>query len=258
MSRYANKSLGQHFLTDVSIARKIVQCLDANHSDAIVEVGPGKGALTGFLNDVCGNKLWLIEFDDRLAANLGKEFPELGSRIINGDFLNLNLSQISQGEIAVIGNFPYNISSQILFKVLEERQKVNTVIGMFQLEVAERIASSPGSKKYGILSVLVQAYYKVEGQFTVDPNSFSPVPKVQSSVIKLSRKPQLHLDCDEKLFKRIVKTAFNQRRKMLRNSLKIILNEELIKKHQTFLKLRPEQLTIADFVMLTKEVSKVG
>ncbi len=251
------KFLGQHFLRDENIARKIVESLTGfGNYDAVLEVGPGTGVLTKFL---ALNEQWKwygAELDRDSAAYLREEYPRLLPRIIEGDFLKMDLNEwMGKAPFAVIGNFPYNISSQILFKVLENRDQIPEMVGMFQKEVALRIASKPGNKVYGILSVLTQAFYDVEMLFNVDPQVFHPPPKVQSAVIRLKRKTAGSPDCDPALFFRVVKTAFNQRRKMLSNSLKNmnvkweILPEKLSYK-------RPEQLGVEEFVKITKSLQE--
>ena len=225
----------------------------------MLEVGPGTGVLTGFLLE---KKLQLVpvEIDPESVEHLKSRWPELNKRLIEGDFLNLDLDSISDGRVHVIGNFPYNISSQIFFKILENRQKVSSVVCMLQKEVAARIASPPGSKTYGILSVLMQAYYEIKYLFSVKPGSFHPPPKVTSGVIRLERNQRPALPCDEALFFRVVKAVFNQRRKMIRNSIQSILlnldsNFELLTK-------RPEQLDVQQFIDLTlwvaSQQSKAG
>ncbi len=242
------KSLGQHFLTDANIARKIVNSLPSDTVN-ILEIGPGKGILTKF---ILSNKDWnayFIETDKKLIEYLTNHYPDIKTKIICDDFLIFDLNRLSPGKFSIIGNLPYNISSQIFFKILEHREKINNLVVMLQKEVAERISSPPGNKKYGILSVLLQAFYDIEYLFTVHEHVFFPPPKVKSAVIRLSRNQVRELDCDEKNFKRVVKAAFNQRRKTLRNSLKQIeidtsnLPEELLSK-------RAEQLCVDDFVLI--------
>ena len=244
-----NKSLGQHFLRDENVLFNIVKAIDDNVEKKIpiVEVGPGAGALTKFLHQKENFKL--VEFDTRWAAYLLKEYPSLEGRIYNEDFLKMDLKEI-YNKMAIVGNFPYNISSQILFKVLEHKEIVPTVIGMFQKEVAMRICSKPKSKAYGILSVLIQAYYDAEYLFDVPRESFHPAPKVMSGVLILRRKEKLNLACDEKFFKRLIKMAFQQRRKTLRNSLKQLIFSDDIKQLEIFNK-RPEALDVDAFINLT-------
>ncbi len=248
----AKKHLGQHFLTDKNIAEKIVNSLQlADQYQQVLEVGPGMGILSDFLLQKTAYDTWLLDIDDESVDFLGKKYPQLQNRLIHGDFLELDFGKHFTGPMAVIGNFPYNISSQILFKVLDNRQQVVEVVGMFQKEVAERCAAKPGSKVYGILSVFLQAYYKVEYLFTVKAGVFNPPPKVLSAVIRLTRNEVETLPCDEKLFWQVVKAAFNQRRKTLRNALSgILAKDKLI--GETLLELRAERLTVADFVKLTQ------
>jgi 16S rRNA (adenine1518-N6/adenine1519-N6)-dimethyltransferase len=248
----AKKHLGQHFLTDKNIAEKIVNSLQlADQYQQVLEVGPGMGILSDFLLQKTAYDTWLLDIDDESVDFLGKKYPQLQHRLIHGDFLELDFGKYFKGPMAVIGNFPYNISSQILFKVLDNRQQVVEVVGMFQKEVAERCAAKPGSKVYGILSVFLQAYYKVEYLFTVKAGVFNPPPKVLSAVIRLTRNEVETLPCDEKLFWQVVKAAFNQRRKTLRNALSgILAKDKLI--GETLLELRAERLTVADFVKLTQ------
>lgn len=247
------KHLGQHFLWDKNIARKIVEAFKEASSEKVLEIGPGKGVLTDYLIEYFGNKLYAVEIDKESTEYLLKEYPDLEKYLIEEDFLKLDLEKQVPGKTSIIGNFPYNISSQIFFKILKNRNTVPFVVGMVQKEVAERIAAPPGSKTYGILSVLLQAYYKVDILFQVGPKSFSPPPKVNSSVIRLKRNDVEKLDCDEKIFFSIVKQSFNQRRKIIRNSLKsFLLNLET---EDERLQKRPEQLSVADFVELTRLIS---
>jgi 16S rRNA (adenine1518-N6/adenine1519-N6)-dimethyltransferase len=244
----AKKHLGQHFLTDPSIARRIVEALHPGPGETVIEVGPGTGVLTAVLLEK-EMSLVPVEIDSESIVHLKEKWPVLNGTLIEGDFLKLDLESISDGKIHIIGNFPYNISSQILFKVLEQKHKVSSVVCMLQKEVAARIASPPGSKAYGILSVLVQAYFDVSYLFSVKPGSFHPPPKVTSGVIRLERNQIASLPCDEILFFRLVKTLFNQRRKMIRNSIRPILlnldsDNELLTK-------RPEQLNVQEFIDLT-------
>jgi 16S rRNA (adenine1518-N6/adenine1519-N6)-dimethyltransferase len=247
----AKKHLGQHFLKDLSIAEDIVNSLvQTDKYDTVLEIGPGMGVLTQFLIQQKNYTTFPIDVDRESIAFLVEKFPELKGNIIYGDFLKINLNEIVNNKpFAVIGNFPYNISTQILFKVYEYRYQVPEVVGMFQKEVAERVAAKPGNKTYGITSVLLQAYYDVEYLFTVDEHVFDPPPKVKSAVIRLTRNSIEKLDCDEAFFKVVVKTAFNQRRKTMRNSVKAFLNEET--KQHPILDKRPEQLSVDEFVMLT-------
>jgi 16S rRNA (adenine1518-N6/adenine1519-N6)-dimethyltransferase len=245
----AKKRLGQHFLTDDYIAKNIVDSLSEGvHS--VIEIGPGMGILTQFLLQKPDTDLFVVEIDSESVAYLRKHYPILDKKIIEQDFLQLDLSLIFDDKFAVIGNFPYNISSQILFKVLEYKDSVSEVVGMFQKEVAIRVASQPGNKDYGILSVLLQAFYNIEYLFPVEPHVFNPPPNVKSAVIRLTRNHVMNLECDEKTFKRLVKTAFNQRRKILRNSLKSLSFIDGFTQNAIFDK-RPEQLSVSEFVFLT-------
>jgi 16S rRNA (adenine1518-N6/adenine1519-N6)-dimethyltransferase len=247
------KHLGQHFLRDLNIARKIVDALPP-HQGPLLEVGPGTGVLTQFLVKTHPD-LFLIDVDGESIEYLKKEYPSLGPRIIHDDFLKLSLSSLAEGKWSIIGNFPYNISSQIFFKVLEQRQMVTQVVGMIQKEVGERIASPPGSKEYGILSVLLQAYYDIKLLFTVPPGVFHPPPKVNSAVLLLTRNNTDKLDCDETLFVKVVKQSFQTRRKTLRNALKN-LNLPISLHGHELLNERAEQLAVSDFVFLTKHLEK--
>ena len=244
----AKKFLGQHFLKDLSIAQRIAETIE---SGRVLEIGPGMGVLTQFLLKNTNIDLTAIELDRESVAYLKAWYPDL--KLIEGDFLKLNLNELyPDGEFSVIGNYPYNISSQIFFKVLEYRDRIPVCSGMIQKEVAERIASKPCNKAYGILSVLLQAYYDIEYLFTVDENVFNPPPKVKSAVVRLRRNSRQQLDCDEQLFKKVVKTAFNQRRKQMRNSLQQIVGKgNPILEENIFTK-RPEQLSVDEFVKLTR------
>ena len=252
----AKKHLGQHFLTDKNIASKIVDSLrPEGRYKQVLEVGPGMGILSDFLLQKPGYETFLIDIDTESYIFLKKKYPTLGERLINDDFLELDFKARFDNQMAVIGNFPYNISSQILFKILDHRDQVHEVVGMFQKEVAERCASKPGSKEYGILSVFLQAYYKVEYLFTVKAGVFNPPPKVLSAVIRLTRNETADLGCDEKLFWQVVKAGFNQRRKTLRNAVSSLINKEKMVDNKT-LDLRAERLSVADFVQLTNEIAK--
>ncbi len=251
----AKKYLGQHFLTDKNIAEKIVNSLHScDQYQQVLEVGPGMGILSDFLLRKEEFQTYLIDIDTESYEYLQKRYPDLGERLINGDFLELNFKDIFPGPFGIIGNFPYNISSQILFKVLDNRNQVVELVGMFQKEVAQRCAEKPGSKEYGILSVFLQAYYKVEYLFSVKPGVFNPPPKVTSAVIRLTRNDVAKLDCDEKLFWQVVKAGFNQRRKTLRNSLSSLVSREDMN-DDPLLDLRAERLSVADFVKLTNLIS---
>jgi len=248
----AKKHLGQHFLNDQNIAKSIVDALlEKDKITAVVEVGPGTGVLTQFLiNDV--ENYIALDVDAESVSYLKEKYPEKKEKIKLADFLETDLNKLVGDKFNVIGNFPYNISSQIMFKVLEHKEEVNIVVGMFQKEVAMRLAEKPGSKVYGILSVLLQAFYNIEYLFTVNENVFTPPPKVKSAVIRLTRNEVIQLDCDEVLFKQVVKTTFNQRRKTIRNSIRTLFNNNEIR--HPLLDKRPEQLSVAQFVELTKFV----
>lgn len=246
------KSLGQHFLKDNRIAGRIAGTLSGEGYDTVLEIGPGMGILTGFLLKRGFSDFRVIEIDDESVAYLNENFP--GLHIIAGDFLTMDLTSIFPDKMAVIGNFPYNISSQIFFRILENRHKVVEVSGMLQREVAERICAGPGSKTYGILSVLLQAYYKTEYLFTVSENVFSPPPKVKSGVLRLTRNDVQELPCDESLFFRVVKASFNQRRKTLRNSVRAAFT--LKRDDYPEFNLRPEQLSVSQFVDLTRWIDE--
>ncbi len=245
------KYLGQHFLKDKEIAKQIVGSLQADGISDVLEIGAGTGILTGFLLKRNFNT-YIVEIDKLSVDYLKTCFPELKDRIYCKDFLKLDFKKYFPEQTAIIGNFPYNISSQILFKMLEYKQFIPELVGMFQEEVALRIDASPGSKTYGILSVLVQAFYYTEYLLSVNPEVFLPPPKVQSAVIRLVKKEKKNIDCNEKLFFKVVKTAFNQRRKMLRNSLKVLLKDKKINDH--IMTKRPEQLNVNDFVFLTNMI----
>lgn len=249
------KYLGQHFLRDESIAERIAQSLaHTSQYKQVLEVGPGMGVLTKYLLQRSDLETWVVELDRESVTYLKTFYPQLSPRIIEYDFLKLDLSKYFSGPFAIIGNFPYNISSQILFKALDYRNQVPEVVGMFQKEVAERIAAPPGSKTYGITSVLLQAFYDIEYLFTVDASVFNPPPKVQSGVIRLTRNKVQQLDCDEKLFTQVVKAGFNQRRKTLRNALKAFPVKPEFAQHEVF-NLRAERLSVADFVAVTNMIA---
>lgn len=255
MSVAPKKHLGQHFLTDKNICDKIARQYSF-HQDCkrVLEIGPGMGALTEFLlkQDL---DLYVMDVDQESIGYLTQHFPQLKGKIFYADFLRVNLKEIMGDEpYAVVGNFPYNISSQILFRCLEYRNQIPEIMGMFQKEVAQRVAEKPGSKQYGILSVLLQAFYDIEYCFTVDEHVFNPPPKVKSGVIRCTRNDREQLPCDEKLFIRVVKMTFNQRRKTIRNSLKEFFKGKGVE-HE-FLALRPEVLSVEDFIELTQLVEK--
>lgn len=250
----AKKHLGQHFLNDESIARNIVDALlEKDKITPIIEVGPGTGVLTQHLI-VETEKFFALDVDTESVAFLKEKYPAQKDKVLLSDFLEADLEKLAGPKFNVIGNFPYNISSQIMFKVLEHKNQVDYAVGMFQKEVAMRLAEKPGSKVYGILSVLLQAYYDIEYLFTVQENAFTPPPKVKSAVIRLTRNSVQSLDCDEVLFKKVVKTAFNQRRKTIRNSIRVLFNNNEIR--HPLLDKRPEQLSVAQFVELTKFVQE--
>jgi 16S rRNA (adenine1518-N6/adenine1519-N6)-dimethyltransferase len=256
----AKKALGQHFLTDQKVAQAIVDALPGGLP--ALEVGPGMGVLSQYLLQRKDIDLRLVEIDTESVEYLLTHFPGMEGKLMEADFLRLPLERIFPGKFNIIGNFPYNISSQIFFKVLDYKESVPCVVGMVQKEVAERIAEGPGSKTYGILSVLLQAWYDIEYLFTVGSGCFAPPPKVESAVIRLTRNSRTNLGCDEKLFKNIVKTAFGQRRKMMRNPLKPLAAAKASREgwspeqladflSQPVFSQRPEQLSVEDFVALT-------
>lgn len=246
----AKKFLGQHFLTDESIARRIVESL-TGRSNHVIEIGPGMGVLTKYLIENKELDFHVVEIDRESVAWLHEHYPTLD--VIEGDFLKLDLNALFHDSFAVIGNFPYNISSQILFRVFECRNQAVEVVGMFQKEVAERVAAGPGSKTYGILSVLLSAFYSIEYLFTVHEHVFNPPPKVKSAVIRLVRNDVTALECDENLFVKVVKAGFNQRRKTLRNALRSAgLNVDAVS--EAVLGKRAEQLSTAEFIELTKTI----
>jgi len=247
----AKKHLGQHFLKDENIAAKIAESLSSS-TKQVLEVGPGTGVLTKYLLKRNFEKFVAVEIDRESAAFLRINYPQLGDGLVETDLLRMDFASLFDGQFSVIGNFPYNISSQILFRVLENHDQVNEAVGMFQKEVAVRIAAPPGKKDYGILSVLLQAWYDIEYLFTVDPSVFSPPPKVQSAVIRLQRNQTKDLGCSEKFLLQVVKTAFNQRRKTLHNALKPLgdYNGEFASK-------RAEQLSVAQFVSLTNAMEEI-
>lgn len=245
----AKKNLGQHFLKDKDIARRIAATLDEFPTLPVLEVGPGTGMLTDFLL-ANGRELTVVEIDRESVAYLKENYPALNGKILEEDFLRMDFSRYFDKPFCLIGNYPYHISSQIFFKVLDNKDSVPCCSGMIQKEVAERMVASPGSKTYGILSVLLQAWYDIEYLFTVDEQAFIPPPKVKSAVVRLTRNKRKQLNCNEKLFKMVVKTGFNQRRKMLRNSVKSLLSEESPLPDDPMLMKRPEQLSIEQFEAL--------
>ena len=255
------KNLGQHFLTDLNIAKRIADTVDACPDIPVLEIGPGMGVLTQFLVEK-PRQVKAVEIDDESVRYLNEKFPKLRDNIIGDDFLKMDLRQVFDGKTFVLtGNYPYDISSQIFFKMLDNKELIPCCTGMIQREVALRIASKPGSRQYGILSVMIQAWYDTEYLFTVDEDVFNPPPKVKSAVIPMTRNGVQDLGCDETLFKRVVKTVFNQRRKMLRVSLKPLFNKETMPSPEFFandmMTKRPEQLAVADFVELTNRVASV-
>lgn len=254
------KNLGQHFLTDLNIAKQIADTVDACPELPVLEVGPGMGVMTQFLVEK-PRPFKVVEIDRESVEYLQEHFPRLSDNIISGDFLRMDLREVFNGQQFVLtGNYPYDISSQIFFKMLDNKDLIPCCTGMIQHEVAVRMASQPGNKQYGILSVLIQAWYHVDYLFMVEPGVFNPPPKVKSAVICMTRNDVMDLGCDEQLFKRVVKTVFNQRRKMLRVSLRQIFNGEHPASQKFFedemMTRRPEQLFISEFVELTNKVEK--
>ena len=252
----AKKSLGQHFLTDLSVARGIVDALSPDGVPDVLEVGPGMGVLTQYLLEREDINPVMVELDGESVAYLLTHFPKIEGRLIEADFLKLDIHRFFKGDYRIIGNFPYNISSQIFFKILEDKDRIPEVVCMIQKEVADRIAEAPGSKTYGILSVLLQAWYDIDCVLSVGPGAFAPPPKVKSAVIRLRRNSRTELGCDEKLFRTVVKTAFNQRRKTLRNALKPLFGPTAGPGSTGILSdpvfdLRAERLGVEDFVRLT-------
>lgn len=250
----AKKSFGQHFLRDQQAVQRICKALQwqGQQYQPVLEVGPGPGAITGCLLERFGEDLHLVELDRDMVAHLQEHFPQIGERLHQEDFLRLDFRQLFSTEpIAIVGNFPYNISTQIVFKVLEHREQIPEVVGMFQREVAQRIAATPGGKERGIQSVLVQAFYEVDYLFTLPESAFSPPPKVKSAVLHLQRKEQHQLEVDEALLFQVVKMAFNQRRKTLRNALKTY-HEALADAPGELLQKRAEVLTLEEFIALTQ------
>jgi 16S rRNA (adenine1518-N6/adenine1519-N6)-dimethyltransferase len=252
----AKKHLGQHFLIDKNVSKKIADQFKGHRNcTKVLEIGPGMGALTTFLLENKENEVWAMDIDKESIVYLKDHFPQLENRIIEADFLKDNLAlHFGTEPFAVVGNFPYNISSQILFRCLEYRNQIPEIMGMFQREVAWRIAEKPGSKTYGIISVLLQTFYDIEYCFTVDEHVFDPPPKVKSGVIRLTRNERDTLPCDEKKFIQVVKACFNQRRKMIRNSIKAMLGDVTF--DHPFLTKRPEQLSVDDFIQLTLAIEE--
>ena len=253
------KNLGQHFLTDLSIAKAIADTVDACPDLPVLEVGPGMGVMTQFLVEK-PRELKVVEIDRESVAWLNEHFPRLRDNILGEDFLRMDLTQVFDGRPFVLtGNYPYDISSQIFFKMLDNKELIPCCTGMIQREVAQRMASAPGTKAYGILSVLIQAWYEVEYLFTVDEHVFNPPPKVKSAVIRMTRNDVMDLGCDERLFRRVVKTVFGQRRKMLRVSLRQLFSEAQPQAgfyEQDIMTRRPEQLSIQEFIALTNLVAE--
>jgi len=265
----AKKALGQHFLTDLGIARSIVDALGTDGVRDVLEIGPGMGVLTQYLLQREDIDLHLVEIDGESVEYLMAHFPDMAGRLFQEDFLKMNLSKLFGGSFRIIGNFPYNISSQIFFKILDHKEEVPEVVCMIQKEVAERIAEKPGTKTYGILSVMLQAWYDIEYLFTVGSGSFVPPPKVQSAVIRLRRNSRTDLGCDEALFKTIVKASFGQRRKTLRNSLKQVARDAAARRglddqalaaflSDEVFELRPERLSVEDFIELTRRFQTIS
>lgn len=252
----AKKHLGQHFLKDKNVCKRIAdQFKHHNGCNTAIEIGPGTGALTEYLLADTSTNLWVMDVDQESIEYLHIHYPQIGEKIIFGDFLKMNpYDLVGQQPFAVLGNFPYNISSQILFKCIDFKDHIPEIMGMFQKEVAMRVAEKPGSKTYGILSVLLQAYYDIEYCFTVDEHVFDPPPKVKSGVIRCTRNQREKLPCDEKLFKQVVKMSFNQRRKTIRNSIKALLPESY--EENPMLQLRPERLGVEEFIELTNWVQQ--
>lgn len=253
----AKKHLGQHFLKDEKVCERIADQYQAHNGCRVaIEIGPGMGALSKYLFRDKETQWWLLDVDDESIVYLKENYPEHAQYIVHGDFLKMDPRKlVGEEQFAVVGNFPYNISSQILFRCIEYRDQIPEIMGMFQKEVAERVAEKPGSKAYGILSVLLQAYYDIQYCFTVDEHVFDPPPKVKSGVIRCVRNDVKTLGCDEKLFKTVVKMSFNQRRKTIRNSIKALLPQG--HPENEMLQLRPERLSVAEFVELTNWVSSL-
>lgn len=250
----AKKHLGQHFLKDLEIARRIAESLELSAPTSVLEIGPGMGVLTQFLLQNPKVDLTAVELDWDSVAYLHDHYPDL--KVIEADFLKMDLRSLFPGTFCIIGNFPYNISSQIFFRMLEHRDLIPCLVGMVQKEVAERMAARHGNKTYGILSVLMQAFYSIDYLFTVHEHVFDPPPKVKSAVIRITRNEVTELGCNEQLFKTVVKTAFNQRRKTMRNSLKPLVERYHPMYDDELFNLRPEQLDVAGFVDLTNRIEQ--
>lgn len=250
----AKKHLGQHFLRDMEVASRIAASLPLDGRTSVLEIGPGTGVLTQFLLQNPGIDLTAVELDGESVKYLNQHYPQL--KVIEADFLKIDLKTMFQDKFCIIGNFPYNISSQIFFKMLDNKDSIPCLVGMIQKEVAERMAAPAGSKTYGILSVLMQAYYSIDYLFTVHEHVFDPPPKVKSAVIRLTRNDVSKIDCNEQLFKTVVKTAFNQRRKQMRNSLKPLVAKDNPMFADPLFDKRPEQLDVAAFIDLTNRIEK--
>lgn len=250
----AKKHLGQHFLRDMEVASRIAASLPLDGRTSVLEIGPGTGVLTQFLLQDPDIDLTAVELDGESVKYLNQHYPQL--KVIEADFLKMDLKTMFQDKFCIIGNFPYNISSQIFFKMLDNKDSIPCLVGMIQKEVAERMAAPAGSKTYGILSVLMQAYYSIDYLFTVHEHVFDPPPKVKSAVIRLTRNDVSKIDCNEQLFKTVVKTAFNQRRKQMRNSLKPLVAKDNPMFADPLFDKRPEQLDVAAFIDLTNRIEK--
>ena len=250
----AKKHLGQHFLRDLEVARRIAASLPLDGRTSVLEIGPGTGVLTQFLLQNPDIDLTAVELDSESVVYLHQHYPQL--KVVEADFLKMDLKNLFSDKFCVIGNLPYNISSQIFFKMLDNKDQIPCLVGMIQKEVAERMAAKEGNKTYGILSVLMQAYYSIDYLFTVHEHVFDPPPKVKSAVIRLTRNDVSRINCDEKLFKTVVKTAFNQRRKQMRNSLKPLIAKENPVFADPIFDKRPEQLSVDAFIELTNMIEK--
>jgi 16S rRNA (adenine1518-N6/adenine1519-N6)-dimethyltransferase len=253
----AKKSYGQHFLKEEAVAKRIADSLELRHTYSdLVEVGPGMGMLTKYLLNFPTHqpRVLVSEADKDMVSYLKEHYPQLTPNILQGDFLKVDLKPLLPGQFGLIGNYPYNISSQILFRMLEYKEQIPEMVGMFQLEVAQRIAAKPDTSEYGVISVLLQAYYTAKVLFQVKPGCFNPPPKVQSAVIRMERRPSMDIGCDYKLFRSIVKQTFGQRRKMMRNTLLSMLPKEVLHEDLLFTR-RPETLSVPEFVELTNRVA---